>query len=57
MQPFAQIVERDLADVFDREELFFDLLDRFGICVFDLFRQPVSFDDVKNDHAHHDDEK
>ena len=50
-------MERDLANVLDGKQLFFDLLDRLGVGVLDLFRQPETFDNVKHDHAEHYDKE
>src|SRR6476620_10387621 len=58
MQLFAQVVQLHLRHFFNGMELLFDHVDRLRIRFLDLFREPISLNDVENDDSgHHDKEE
>src|SRR5688572_14106968 len=57
MQPFSQVVQFLVGDLFHVVQLLFDQLDGLRRDLFHLFRQPVPFDGVNYDHREQDDEE
>ncbi len=57
MKSFAEVVKFYLGDFFDVVKFFLDSYECFRVRFFDFFRQPVAFDQIKNDDADHYDKK